>query len=253
VSPSKTVWPAPWTLPLCHGGDPAQPSAPPRRSAGGSLAPALSLFFCPNSLQVLHSTFARTSGQRAQREPLLGVQGLPTRSPAGWWSRGWREPNTGTTLGPPKFFTWDLPQAAVVGGPPRHGPLPLPPVLLAGTAGLLDSHVSRRLLPAFGLTLHLTPWHIPTASDLLWGESWVERRPQLWVEVYIGLPHPMPAFKGAVWRFGGWPIPSHLNTQLMGNSGLACNSHLIAIDPLPRWLTEAQGWGSLWSEFFAQR
>lgn len=32
-------------------------------------------------------------------------------------------------------------------------------------------HVSRRLLPAFGLTLHLIPSHIPMASDLFVGEK----------------------------------------------------------------------------------
>lgn len=63
----------------------------------------------------------------------------------------------------------------------------------------------------------------------------------------------MPTFRDADVWFGGWPTPSHLNTRFMGNSGLACNSHLTAIDPLPCWLTEAQVWGSLWSEFFAQR
>lgn len=50
------------------------------------------------------------------------------------WTRQGNDPKAS------KLFTWDLTPATVVGGPPGHGPHHSPPpVLLVGTAGLLDS------------------------------------------------------------------------------------------------------------------
>lgn len=135
ASPSKA---APWT-PLFLVG--TQPHPQHRHLGLRELARQLLCEppFCPDSPRVLHSAPSGTSGQSAQREPLFGVQGLPTRSP------DWLEPNTGRTRG---RLPWDLPWAATVGQPPGCGPYSVPPVLRAG-AGLADSRVSECVFPAF--------------------------------------------------------------------------------------------------------
>lgn len=79
------------------------------------------------------------------REPPFGVQGLPTRSPAGWWSHGWLEPKEG-----PGACLGQL----LLKSPGRD---PYSATLLLAGTGLLDAPVSRCLSSAFGLTLHLTP------------------------------------------------------------------------------------------------
>lgn len=122
MSPSKTVWPAPWTLLLCHGRDPAQPSALPRRSAGVSLVPALSLFFVQTvprfftpplpGLQVRELRENHCSGFRASPQgappdggAMAGVNqtrdrpwGLPSSSPGTCLRQLWLEGLPGTAL-----------------------------------------------------------------------------------------------------------------------------------------------------------
>lgn len=105
VSPSKTVWPAPGTLLLSVVGTspcPQHHHPCPQESAQWLL---LISFLSKHSLASSLNHFQDTK-IRAQREPLLGVQGLPTGSLPGRWSRGWLEPNKGRTHG---FVTWDLP------------------------------------------------------------------------------------------------------------------------------------------------
>lgn len=144
------MWPALWTLLLPMVGTLPHPQHhhPHLRESARWLllvsAQTLPGFFT--------QPFPGLQAQSAQREPLRGAQSLPTGSLAGRWCHGWLEPNNGRTQG---FTTWDLPQAAAVGGLLGVA-LTLPPVLLADT-GLLDSHVSRCLCPAFGLTA-FDPW-----------------------------------------------------------------------------------------------
>lgn len=207
------MWPAPWTL---HGRHPAQPATLPPGSVGVGLVPAVRLSFCPDRSHVLHSTPSRTSGQRAQREALFGVQGS---------SRGALQDGGGS-----KLITSDLLQAAVVGSSPRDGPYPLPPVLPAATLGFWTP-CFQTFASCFWIDSTFDPLaHSHGLRPLCRGESWLERKPQFRMEVYLGLfpPH-MPTFKDANVWFEGWPTPSHLNTQVCGKFRpclqFSCNCH----------------------------
>lgn len=50
---------------------------------------------------------------------MLGIQGLPTKSLAGWQSHRWLEPNKEEAQG---LITWYLPQVTAVGEHPKVWP-----------------------------------------------------------------------------------------------------------------------------------
>lgn len=157
VCPSKTMRPVPWTLLFMAGTLPQPQHHNPGLQESAQWL--LLVSFLSKQSWVLHSTLYRTSGQR---EPLFGVQGLPTRSLARMVEPQLARTNKGRTWG---LITWDLPQAAAVGEPPGRGPYSATR-LLEGT-GLLDTHVSIGLFPAFGWTLHLTPDLVANSHGLL--------------------------------------------------------------------------------------
>lgn len=157
LSPSKTMWPAPWTLPLMVGTLPLSRHHHPglRESACWLL---LVSFSSKQSLASSLNPFPDFRSESSERT-IAWDSGPPHKEPCRMAEPSLAGTKQGRGPGPHHLVPasgnccWGASQGVA---------LTLPPVLLAGT-GLLNSRVSRCLPPAFGLILHLTP--DPAASS----------------------------------------------------------------------------------------
>lgn len=178
-------------------------------------------------------THSRTSGQRAQREPLLGVWGL-----GGWWSCDWLKPNKGKTPRPPSSSAGTC----------------LRPPLIVGLGGVASpSASSAGLSDSVFLMFTSDLWNDPAAQPpvSIWRE--LGRKEASALDLHSArVPHARLLPKILLSCLKAGPHQATATPRFMENFRPCLQLHSNCCHPLAGSL-EAQGGCPSVLEFFAQR